>query len=97
MDKKELQNWFENDFKKSKGALNEIIDHNRHVDAIILEDLKLGNFKSLEEHMVISQLILDSVKATTELYKHASGIIENINKLEEKKTSKVDIDKLLED
>ena len=97
MTKQELMEWFERDFKTSKGALNEIIDHNRVIDLQIVEDLKIGNFKSLEEHMVINQLILDSVKATTELYKQASGIIESIDKLEDKKKQKIDINKLLED
>jgi mevalonate kinase len=98
--KKQISKKFEEDFNKSRAALEEIIDHNRSIDAQLVNDLSQGDFKKLEEHIEISKLILDGVKATNELYKQSIDILKNLDNIpgkEEKKSTLSDIMKTLDD
>ena len=99
MKKEEMLKKFEEDFAKSRGALQEIIDHNRQVDSMIVLDLSNQNFERLEEHIELSKLILDGVKNMNELYKQSVDVIKSAEKLPEKndkpKTSV--LEKLMQD
>jgi poly-beta-hydroxyalkanoate depolymerase len=86
--KKQLNKKFEEDFNKSRAALEEIIDHNRNIDSHLVNDLIQGDFKKLEEHIEISKLILEGVKATNELYKQSIDILKNINNIPEQEKEK---------
>jgi len=98
MKKNELLKTFTEDFDKLRGSLNEQISHNRKIDGELVEDLSDGNFKQLEEHVEISKLILDSVKAMTELYKSAPSIIKSTQDLEEEvKKLSIDLNHLMKD
>jgi mevalonate kinase len=98
--KKQLSKKFEQDFSKSRAALEEIIDHNRNIDSHLVNDLIQGDFKKLEEHIEISKLILDGVKASNELYKQSIDILKNLEGMggeETKKSSLADIMKSLDE
>ena len=102
MTKSELLKSFEDDFKKTQGALSEILDHNRAIDATLVEDLLQHDHNKLEEHIEISKIIMDGVKGFNDLYKNAPAVLESIDKLpdEDKKksgTSLEDVMKNLED
>ena len=59
-----------------------------------------SDFKKLEEHIEISKLILDGVKASNELYKQSIDILKNLEGMggeETKKSSLADIMKSLDD
>jgi len=75
---------FEEDFKKSKGALAEIIEHNRIITNTLMQDLNAGDFKRIEEFVMLNQMVLDGVKASNDLYKQALDILKNIDKIPEK-------------
>jgi len=79
---------FKEDFNKSRGALEEIIEHNRSIDGHLVNDLMQSDFKKLEEHIEISKLILEGVKATNELYKQSIDILKNINNIPEQEKEK---------
>ena len=79
MSKKVFKELLKEDFFKARGALSEIIDHNRIIDSQLLQDLTQGDFKKLEEHIEISKMIIEGVKAFNELYKQN---LENIKRLE---------------
>jgi len=81
VNKKDLLKNFTEDFKKSKGALEEVIDHNRLIDGLLIQDLSEGDFKKLEEHIEITRLIVDGVKSFNELYKNVPSVLESIDKL----------------
>jgi len=83
MTKDELLKSFEDDFKKTQGALSEILEHNRAIDATLVEDLLLHDHNKLEEHIEISKIIMDGVKGFNELYKNAPAVLESIDKLPE--------------
>ena len=99
MKKEELLQQFEEDFKKTQGALSEIIEHNRSIDNVLVEDLLQEDFKRLEEHIEISKLIMDGVKGFNELYKNTSSILDSINKLpdSDKKESKSSLESIMKD
>jgi uncharacterized protein YjaZ len=99
MKKQELLRKFEEDFNRSRGAIQEIIDHNRSIDALLVNDLTQGDFKKLEEHIEISKLIVEGVKSSNELYKQTIDIVKNIEKMsDDKKEEKSSLlDKLLSD
>lgn len=88
MKKEELLKSFEADFKKSQGALVEVLSHNREIDALIVNDLMSGDYTRLEEHIEISKIIMDGVKGFNELYKNTPIVLDNVSKLPEKKTGK---------
>ena len=92
---------FEEDFNLTRGALKEVLEHNRVIDSHLVQDLLEGDMKRIEEHIMISQMILDSVKASNELYKQSVDILKNVEKLpkEEKKEEKKSsiLDKLMSD
>jgi mevalonate kinase len=94
MKKNELLKNFEHDFTKSRGALAEIIENNRIITSQLMHDLSSGDFKRIEEFVMLNQMVLDGVKASNDLYKQAVDILKNVEKLpeknEEKKTSKID-------
>ncbi len=81
MNKEELIEAFQKDFKKSQGALEEVIEHNRRIDNILVEDLAQGDFKKLEEHIEITKLIVDGVKAFNDLYKNVPVVLSAIGEL----------------
>ena len=81
MNKKDLLKNFTEDFKKSKGALEEVLDHNRMIDGLLIQDLSEGDFKKLEEHIEITRLIVDGDKSFNELYKNVPSVLESIDKL----------------
>lgn len=83
MTKEELLEMFEQDFKKTKTAITEIISHNRAIDSTLVDDLVTGDHAKLEEHIEVSKLIMEGVKSFNELYKNAPAILENINKMVE--------------
>ena len=89
MKKEELLKSLDEDFSKTRGAILEIIDHNRVIDRSIVEEMSEGDFSRLEEHIEISKLIMDGVKGFNELYKNISNTIEGINKIKtDKKENK---------
>lgn len=89
MKKEELLKGLSEDFNKTRGAISEIIDHNRALDRSLVEELSEGDYARLEEHIEISKLIMDGVKSFNELYKNISGSIESISKIKsDKKESK---------
>ena len=99
--KKDFLKKHREDFDKTRGALQEIIDHNRTIDAMIVQDLEQYDFKKLEEHIEITKLILEGVKATNDLYKQSVDILKNAESIPDAKTEKksvlADIMKDLED
>ena len=81
MTKTELLESFEKDFKKTQGALSEILEHNRAIDGTLVEELMQGDHNKLEEHIEISKIIMDGVKGFNELYKNAPAVLDSINKI----------------
>jgi len=97
MTKEELLEQFTADFKKTRGALQEVLEHNRAIDDTLVEDLLLHDHNKLEEHIEISKIIMDGVKGFNDLYKNAPIVLDSISKITEKKEekSKVSIEDLM--
>jgi hypothetical protein len=88
MTKSELLESFEKDFKKTQGALSEILEHNRAIDGTLVEELMQGDHNKLEEHIEISKIIMDGVKGFNDLYSNAPKVLEGINKIPGKDDNK---------
>ncbi len=98
MNKKEILNEFAEDFAKSRGALQEVISHNRTIDTELVKDLQEGNFKSLEEHIEISKIIMSGVKEMTELFKNIPKILQDIEMIQEgEEKQKINLNDLMSD
>ena len=101
MTKEELIKKFTEDFNKTRGALTEIIDHNRKIDESLVYSLLEDDFGKLEEHIEISKIISDGVKGFNELYKNTPAVLEAINKLSDDqnkpKKKSVSIEDLMKD
>ena len=91
MTKDKLLEDFSSDFKKSQGALIEILEHNRAIDANIVEDLLQGDYTRLEEHIEISKIIMKGVEGFNDLYKNTPYVLENVGKLPEKTEKKTKV------
>jgi len=85
MNKEKLLKSISEDFQKTRGAISEVIDHNRKLDADLVEELSDGDYSRLEEHIEISKLIMDGVKSFNELYKNIPSSIESIGKIKQDK------------
>jgi len=85
MNKEELLESLSKDFNKTRGAIAEIIDHNRILDKELVEELITGDYSRLEEHIEISKLIMDGVKSFNELYKNIPNSLESISKIKQDK------------
>jgi len=85
MKKEELLKNLEEDFNKTRGAISEIIDHNRSIDRDLVEEMSEGDFSRLEEHIEISKLIMDGIKSFNDLYKNMPSSIESIGKIKQDK------------
>ncbi len=90
MTKEELLEKFSEDFSKTRGALGELIDHNRTIDSTLVEDLLVGDFEKLEEHIEISKIISNGIKGFNELYRNAPIVLDSINKMPDEGDSKKD-------
>ena len=98
MKKDELLEKFSEDFDKQRGALTEIVSHNRKISNTLLEDMEGHNFKSLEEFVELNKLILDGVKALTSLYSEVPKILKSTQDLnEEGKKSSINLNELMKD
>lgn len=81
MTKEELLEKFTEDFNKTRGALAEVLDHNRRIDGTLVQTLLQDDFGKLEEHIEISKIITDGVKGFNELYKNTPAVLEAISKI----------------
>ena len=100
MKKEELLKNISEDFNKTRGAILEILDHNRAIDKTLINEMIEGDYARLEEHIEISKLIMDGVKSFNELYKNIPNSIEAISKIKSDKKenkSKDILKELLED
>lgn len=82
---------FAADLKKSRGALIEVLDHNRVIDKNIVNDLIQGDYTRLEEHIEISKIIMDGVKGFNDLYKNTPQVLDSISKLPDDNKSKAKV------
>ncbi len=81
MTKKELLEAFSADFKKTQGALTEVLEHNRVIDDALVADLLQEDYEQLDKHIEISKIIMDGVKGFNDLYRNAPAVIDGITKL----------------
>ena len=97
MNKKEFQAQYLKDFEKVRGALLSQIANNSKLDETLMEQFASEDFSLLEEHAVLSKIILDSTKVLSEAYKFAPEIIDKIEKTKSEQKEKINLDDLLSD
>jgi len=95
MNKDKLHKAAEADLKISRGALLEIMENNRIINANIVPSLEEGDFTSLEEYNMLVKNILDAVKTLEQINSSSSDIFTKIEKMQIKGKG-IDLDKLME-
>ena len=95
MNKTEFQEKYLQDFEKMRGALLAQIANNQSLDNSLMEQFAEQDYSNLEEHAILSKIILDSTKVLSEAYKLAPEIINKIDDTKEE-TQKINLDDLIE-
>ena len=95
MNKTEFQEKYLQDFEKMRGALLAQIANNQALDSSLMEQFAEQDYSNLEEHAILSKIILDSTKVLSEAYKLAPEIINKIDDTKEE-TQKINLDDLIE-
>ena len=85
MTKDELLQELYEDVMKSRGSLREIISHNRMLNHDLVEQMKNSDYQFLEEYNLLTKNILDSVKTLTEVNATIPKVIDQIDKIQDKK------------
>jgi excinuclease UvrABC helicase subunit UvrB len=93
--KKELQNDMIEDIDKIRGALREILDHNRVINRSLVESFTEGDLSMLEEYGLLSKGIIDAAKLLTEVNSQVPKTLHDIDKVKEEK-QKINLDDLIE-
>ncbi len=97
MKKDKFQEQYLSDFEKMRGALLAQIANNSKIDESLIEQFSKNDFSLLEEHTLISKIILDSTKTLSEAYKLAPGVINSIQDSKGETKEKINLDALLDD
>ena len=95
--KKNLQDQYLEDFQKIRGALLSQIANNSKLDQSLIQQFTEEDYSNLEEHAILSKIILDSTKVLSEAYKYAPEIIKKIEENTPKEKEKINLDDLLSD
>jgi uncharacterized protein (UPF0335 family) len=93
--KKELKDNTQADMNVARGAMREIIDHNRRINNQLVEQMEDADFSLLEEYSMITKGILEAAKLLTEINAQTPKTIKDIEKVEEEK-KKIDLDSLMD-
>ncbi len=90
----ELKDSYKKDFEKIRGALLAQIQNNSKLSEELMAKFALEDYSLLEEHALLSKIILDSTKTLSEAYKQAPDILEKIGKNQPK--VKINLDDLMD-
>jgi len=85
MTKTELLEELQEDMNKSRGAIREIISHNRMLNHDLVEQMKNSDYQFLEEYNLLTKNILDSVKTLNELNITVPKVMDQIDGIQDKK------------
>ena len=94
--KEKLLNNTQSDMDISRGAMLEIISHNRKINKILVEQMEEENFALLEEYTAITKGILDAAKLITDINSQTPKTVKEIEKIQEQKKS-INLDDLVQD
>ena len=68
MTKENLKEMLEDDMMTSRGALLEIVEHNRVINKNLVEEFQSADYSHLEEYTMLTEAILKSTKLLTEVH-----------------------------
>ena len=86
---------FSSDFEKMRGGLLEIIATNRQLNTQLSKEMEGADFKLVEEYVMLTKTINESIKQLTEMYKFAPEIISKIDKHITPEKKKLNLDDML--
>lgn len=95
MKKDELKDNISEDVNKLRGAMLELISNNRSLNTELVDQMAAGDFKLLEEYNLLSKSILDAAKVLTDIHAQTPKILNDINKVEDKKEA-IDLNDLID-
>ena len=94
--KKELQENTQADMELARGAMRELLAHNRKINRDLVSLMEGQDFGLLEEYTMLSEGILKAAKLLTEMNSQTPKTIKDIKALTEEKKA-IDLDELIND
>ena len=85
MKKDELKDNIQGDVNKMRGALLEILSANREINKDLVDQMAQGDFALLEEYNLLTKSILDAAKVLTDIHSQTPKILNDIERVQEKK------------
>ena len=95
MTKDQLKDTLESDLAISRGAMLEIIEHNRVINIGLVEEFTSRDYSHLEEYSMLTEAILKSTKLLNEIHANTPKVIKDIDAVREKE-EKINLDDLIE-
>ena len=83
--KEELKENTHKDLDIARGAMREIIEHNRKINNNLVEQMEESDFSLLEEYSMITKGILDAAKLLSEINAQTPKTIKDIDSVQEGK------------
>lgn len=93
--KEELIEKTQKDLDIARGAMREIIAHNRVINKNLVEQMEESDFSLLEEYSLITKGILEAAKLLSDINAQTPKTVKDIDSLQEKK-QKINLDDLVD-
>ena len=94
--KKDLKNRIQEDHDITRGAMLEIMAHNRRINSSLVEKMEDDDFGMLEEYTMLTEGILKAAKLLTDINTQVPKIVKDVDSLQEEK-QKIDLNANLEE
>ena len=94
--KKELKENTQADMDIARGAMREVIAHNRKINKELVQQMDESDFSLLEEYSIITKGILDAAKLLTDINAQTPKTVQDIEKIQEEKRE-IDLDELIKE
>ncbi len=94
--KKELRENTQQDMDIARGAMREIIEHNRKINNNLVDQMEELDFSLLEEYAMVTKGILDAAKLLTDINAQTPKTIKDIDNVQEEK-KKINLNELVND
>ena len=94
--KRELKENTQEDMDIARGAMREIIEHNRKINKELVQQMDENDFTLLEEYSIITKSLLDAAKLLTDINAQTPKTVQEIEKIQEDKKP-IDLDELVGD
>jgi len=94
--KEELKSRIQEDHDTTRGAMLEIMEHNRRINSSLVEQMEDSDFGLLEEYAMLTEGILKAAKLLTDINTQVPKTVKDVDSLQDEK-QKIDLNAILEE